>query len=169
MGYHALLQGIFSPQGSIPGLPHCRRPVDSLVSEPPGKPVYTHTHTHTPVWLFIWRCCTGFSLAEVSRDPSLVWCTGFPLQQLLLSCRAGSPAFRLQSVGSVAGAHRLSSSEACGVFLGRSLNPCLLHWQATALPLSHQGCPCALVFSVFLELHQLFVNCDACSGSCRDS
>ena len=137
-----------------------------------GSPC-THTHTHPCMVVYLallgLRCCTGLSLAEVSRDPSLVWCTGFPLQQLLLSCRAGSPAFRLQSMGSVAGAHRLSSSEACGVFLGRGLNPCLLHWQATALPLSHQGCPCALVFSVFLELHQLFVNCDACSGSCRDS
>ena len=25
VGYHALLQGIFSTQGSKPGLPHCRR------------------------------------------------------------------------------------------------------------------------------------------------
>ena len=33
---HSLLQGIFRTQGSNPSLLHCR---DSLLSEPPGKPV----------------------------------------------------------------------------------------------------------------------------------
>ena len=35
MGCHALLQGIFPTQGLIPGL----LPVDSLPSEPTGKPI----------------------------------------------------------------------------------------------------------------------------------
>ena len=36
--------------------------------------MYTHTHTCMVVYLALLglRCCTGFSLAEVSRDPSLV-------------------------------------------------------------------------------------------------
>ena len=36
VGCHALLQGIFPTQGSIPGL--LRWQADSLPSEPPGKP-----------------------------------------------------------------------------------------------------------------------------------
>ena len=36
-------------------------------------------------------------------------------------------------------AHRLSCPKASGIFLG--WNPCLLHWQADSLPLSHQGSP----------------------------
>ena len=35
--------------------------------------------------------------------------------------------------------HRLGCSEACGIFPDQGLNPCLLHWQADSLPLSHQG------------------------------
>ena len=38
-------------------------------------------------------------------------------------------------------AHRFSCFSACGVFPGRGANPCLLHWQADSLPLSHQGSP----------------------------
>ena len=33
----------------------------------------------------------------------------------------------------------LSYSEACKIFPAQELNPCLLHWQADSLPLSHQG------------------------------
>ena len=32
-------------------------------------------------------------------------------------------------------------SSALGIFPGQGLNPCLLHWQADSLPLSHQGSP----------------------------
>ena len=38
-------------------------------------------------------------------------------------------------------AHGLNCSVACGVFLDQDLNPCLLHWQADSLPLSHQETP----------------------------
>ena len=38
-------------------------------------------------------------------------------------------------------AHGLSCSAACGVFLDEGSKPCLLHWQADSLPLSHQGSP----------------------------
>ena len=37
--------------------------------------------------------------------------------------------------------HRLSCSAECGIFLDQGSNPCLLHWQADSLPLSHQGSP----------------------------
>ena len=48
---------------------------------------------------------------------------------------------RLWDTGSIAVAHGLSCSMACGIFLAQGLNPCLLHWQAASLPLSHQGSP----------------------------
>ena len=38
-------------------------------------------------------------------------------------------ALGLQSTGSVAVAHRLSCSEACGIFPDQGSNPCLLNWQ----------------------------------------
>ena len=34
--------------------------------------------------------------------------------------------------------HRLRGSKARGIFLDQGLTPCLLHWQADSLPLSHQ-------------------------------
>ena len=36
---------------------------------------------------------------------------------------------------------RASCSEAGGIFPDQGSNPCLLHWQADSLPLSHQGSP----------------------------
>jgi len=47
----------------------------------------------------------------------------------------------LQSTGLIVVAHGVSSSAACGIFLDPGSNPCLLHWQADSLPLSHQGSP----------------------------
>ena len=38
-------------------------------------------------------------------------------------------------------AHVLGCPVACGIFPDQGLNPCLLHWQADSLPLSHQGSP----------------------------
>ena len=37
--------------------------------------------------------------------------------------------------------HPLSCFTECGIFPDPGLNPCLLHWQANSLPLSHQGSP----------------------------
>ena len=34
----------------------------------------------------------------------------------------------------------------CGIFPDQGLNPCLLHWQANPLPLSHQGSPSCVNF-----------------------
>ena len=81
------------------------------------------------------------------------WCTGFSLQWLLLLQRTGSRAHRLQwlqHVGSIAAAlgpkssgsivmvHKFSCSTTWGIFPDLGSNPCLLHWQADSLPLSHQ-------------------------------
>ena len=45
----------------------------------------------------------------------------------------------LSSAGSTVVAHGLCC--ACGIFPDQGSNPCLLHWQADSLPLSHQGSP----------------------------
>ena len=42
----------------------------------------------------------------------------------------------LWSTGSIAVAHRLRSSVACGIFPNQGLNLCLLHWQTDSLPLT---------------------------------
>ena len=44
--------------------------------------------------------------------------------------------------GSSALGHGLSCSAACGIFPDWGSNPCLLHWKADSLPLSHQGNLC---------------------------
>ena len=51
VGCHALLQGIFSTQGSNLGLPHCRR---ILPPEPPGKPVHINNY-----FIYKWIKCTN--------------------------------------------------------------------------------------------------------------
>ena len=74
--------------------------------------------------LFVVTC--GCSL----RRLPLLWGTGSRCQGLQ----------QLQHVGSAA-VHRLSCSEARGIFPDQGLNPCLLHWQVTSSPVSHQGSP----------------------------
>ena len=64
-----------------------------------------------------------FSLLKVSRGYSLVAVPG--LFVVLLSLVAGGRAIGMQS--SVIVAHRLSCSEACGIFLDQELHPCPLH------------------------------------------
>ena len=60
--------------------------------------------------------------------------------------------------------HGLSCSPACRIFLDHGLNPCLLHWQAESLPLSHQGSPQAYItpsvtaFQVFRYI-TFYTNC----------
>ena len=51
---------------------------------------------------------------------------------------------RVQALGawaSVAVAHRLTRSPACGIFLDQGSNPCPLHWQACSYPLGPQRSP----------------------------
>ena len=54
------------------------------------------------------------------------------------SCRGaglqGAQVQWLQYTGSGVVGHRLSCSEACGVFPDQGSNPCALHWQADSYP-----------------------------------
>ena len=47
-------------------------------------------------------------------------------------------ALGLQNTSSIVVLHGFSFSTACGIFQDQELNPCLLHWHAVSLPLSHQ-------------------------------
>ena len=63
---------------------------------------------------------------------------------------------RLWSTGSIAVVHRLSCSTSCGILPNWTRNPCLLHWQADSLLLSHQGNPHFFFFSIFKVLNEFF-------------
>ena len=82
------------------------------------------------------RCCSGFSLLAVSGGDSLA-----AIHSLLVAVTSFLEEHRLQSTGSIVVVGRLSFSKACGIFLDQGSNPCLLHWQADTLPLSHQETP----------------------------
>ena len=103
------------------------------------------------VCLFVFFGCIGssllrrLSLVAVSGGYSLLQCTGFSLQWLLLLQSTGSRrvgfsrcdawasvvvAHGLWSAGSVIVVHGLSCSAACGIFPDQDLNPCPLHWEA---------------------------------------
>lgn len=46
---------------------------------------------------------------------------------------------RLESTGTIVVAHRLSCSEACGLFPRPGIEPVFLDWQVVSWPLGHQG------------------------------
>ena len=54
----------------------------------------------------------------------------------------------LWHISSVVLAHRLSCPRACGIYLDRELNQCLLHRQANSSPLRHQGSPPTPFFTI---------------------
>ena len=80
--------------------------------------------------------CARFSPVVVSRGYSVV-----VVPRILIAVASLVAAPGLWSTGSITVVYGLSSSEACGIFLDQGLNPCLLHWQADSLPLSHEGSP----------------------------
>ena len=99
------------------------------------------------------HCYISFSLVAMSMGYTLVLvhshCGGFfccwrmssracGLQVSWYECSVVAVA-GLQNTGSLVVAHRLSCSEARGIFPSQGSNPCLLHWQAVSSPLSHQG------------------------------
>ena len=53
-----------------------------------------------------------------------------------------------RSTDSVAVAHGLSCSKACGIFPDQGSNLCSLRWQADSYPLRHQGSVIALITTV---------------------
>ena len=74
------------------------------------------------IFITVWLCGSlllqGLPLVGTSRGFSFWW---------LLLLRA---LLRwLRYVGSEVVAHRLSCSEACGIFLDQEADPCPLHWQ----------------------------------------
>ena len=82
--------------------------------------------------------------AQASRGSSLSCCgarargrAGFS------SCSSQALRHSLNSCGP-----QLGCSAACGTFPDQGSNPCLLHWQADSLPLSHPGSPPVLIFKV---------------------
>ena len=105
------------------------------------------------LFLLLWAvldlyCCAGFSLVAEGRSYSLV-----VVLELLLFQSTGSRDHRLQQLrhvgavavapgfqgrGSIVAVHGPSCSVACGIFLDKGLNSCLLH----SLPLSQQRNPC---------------------------
>ena len=101
--------------------------------------------------------CGGFSLVG-GAGATLQWCMSVAVASLVAKHGLWGARFsscsRGLSCGSQAPQHRRNScaarasSEACDVFLAQGSNPCLLHWQAGSLPLSHQGSP---IYDIFKE------------------
>ena len=114
------------------------------------------------------RCCTGFSLVLASGIYSLIAMHGLLIEAASLAAEhrlqsvwaSVVPAPGLQSTGSIVVAHRLSFPMACGIFPNHGLKPCLLHWQADSLPLSHQRSTSFLKKEI-IYFYLLF----GCSGS----
>ena len=99
------------------------------------------------------RCCVDLSLVAASRGYSLAVvhashcssfsCCGAQALALKSSWPVSSvvAAPKLYSTGAIVMAHGHSCSTVCGIFMDQEWNPCLLHWQADSLPLSHQESP----------------------------
>ena len=104
------------------------------------------------------RFCVGFSLASASGATLELQCLGFSLWWLLWLWSTGSRAHGLSSCGTWAQWLWLPGFRAQAQSLWRmglvvlrhvgsfwsEIDPCLLHWQADSLPLSHQGSPSTL-------------------------
>ena len=93
------------------------------------------------VWAFSSCAARGLLSRHSAQASHCDGCSCCGAQALECVCR-------LSSYGSQALEHRLnivpqvlSCYTVCGIFLDQGLNPCLLHWQADPLPLSHQGSP----------------------------
>ena len=87
--------------------------------------------------LLLWSTDSRHQLLSEHRHlPTGLGCMGF-----------SNFAPGLESLCSVVGAHGVSCSVACGIFLDQGSNTCLLNWQVDSLPLSHQGSPPNLEFS----------------------
>ena len=79
----------------------------------------------------------GYSLVVKCGHPtvvaSLVWSMGSRHESF-----SGYSLWALERSGSVVVVHGLRFPKACGILPGLGSNLCLLHWQASSLPLSHQ-------------------------------
>ena len=106
-------------------------------------------------------CCEGFSLVVMSRGllsscgARASHCNGFfcgawAIAHTGFSSSCGTRAQYLRLPGPRAQAQQLWHTGLvvlfCGFFPDQGLNPCILHWQAAILPLSHQGSPMIALF-----------------------
>ena len=104
------------------------------------------------IYLFIFGCCGSSLLCRLS----LVVASGVAVQKLLIAVASlvaeyglqehrlqqlqhVGPVLGLQSSGSIAMAHGLSGSTACGIFPDQGWNSCTVNWQANSYPLCHQA------------------------------
>ena len=88
------------------------------------------------------HCHKGFSLVAPSGGHSPVAVCGFLIAVASALGHVGFSSCGTQALaGSVDVVDGLRCFVACGIFLDRGSNLCLLHWQADSLPLSHQGSP----------------------------
>ena len=93
------------------------------------------------IYLFIFGCAGSSLLLGLSSSCSeqVSHCrASLAAVRRLQGARAAVVSPGLESTGSIVVTHRLSCSAACGIFPDHGSNPCLLHWQANSLPLSHQ-------------------------------
>ena len=74
-------------------------------------------------------------------------------------------AHQFQRTGSVVVAHQHSGSVAHGVLHSQGSNPCLLHWQADYVPLSHQACVLTSSLSWFWCTPRFEIHCFRLSKS----
>ena len=125
----------------------------------PSVPLPSRGFFFSLIYLFLavlgLGCCASFSLVEASGSYSLIAVHGLLIavasvvvEHRLQGTWACSCRSLLQSPGSVAVAHRLSCSAACGgIFSDEGSNPHPLHWQADSFPMSYQGSPGACLSS----------------------
>ena len=90
-------------------------------------------------WVFV--SVQGLSLVAASGGHCSSRCAGLSPSRPLLLRSTGS-----RRAGSVAVAHGLNCSTACGILPDQGSNPCPLHWQADSQPLRHQGSPISVIF-----------------------
>ena len=96
----------------------------------------TYTFKKIMLYFYFWLCRV---FCACGRQGLLSSCGAQALGAPALSCCRWTRQQQLP--GSIAVAHGLSCSAACGIFPDQGSNSCLLHWQANSLPLSHQGSP----------------------------
>ena len=92
---------------------------------------------YTFIYLFMYFCAGSLLLSRFS----LVVVCGLLIE--VASCCGAWTIGRtgVSSCTTWALEHRLDCSAAYGTFPDQGASPCLLHWQAGSLPLSHQGSP----------------------------
>ena len=95
-------------------------------------------------------CARAFSSCG-KRGPLFIAVHGLSLSRPLLLRSTGS-----RRAGSVAVAHGLSCSAACGIFPDQDPNPCPLHRQADSQPLRHKGSPHIFNWKSSMHLFEIF-------------